>query len=322
MHGNILIVDDNPDNLKVLEAILIADGHEVRPAMCGETALKTVAVRLPELILLDAVMPGMDGFEVCRRLKADPATSGIPILFISALSEQEDKLKAFESGGVDYITKPFSGQEVLARVRTHLRLAAALKQLRETNQELSREVEARKSAEEELRLSEQKYMEMSITDSLTNLFNSRHFFRQLGYETERAKRNGTPLSLVLMDIDNFKSFNDTYGHPEGDSVLRVLSNVIMKNLRVSDTAYRYGGEEFTVLLPETEGKNAVVVADRLRKDFEEVTLSPGVESIVQMTVSVGVSRYIPDEQVSTFLKRVDGAMYKAKKAGKNRVIYG
>ncbi|MEJ2199780.1 MAG: response regulator [Desulfuromonadaceae bacterium] len=122
MTGDILIVDDNPDNLRVLEEILTAEGHLVRAAVSGEIALKAIAVRPPELIFLDIMMPGMDGFELCRRLKADPATAAIPVLFLSALAETEEKLKAFEAGGVDYVTKPFAEKEVLARVRIHLRL--------------------------------------------------------------------------------------------------------------------------------------------------------------------------------------------------------
>jgi diguanylate cyclase (GGDEF)-like protein/PAS domain S-box-containing protein len=186
----------------------------------------------------------------------------------------------------------------------------------ETFQDITEQIRA----EEELRQSEQRYREMSITDSLTKLYNSRHFFRQLENEVERAKRYGTPLSLILMDIDDFKRYNDTYGHLEGDKVLRALSNVVRKNLRTSDTAYRYGGEEFTVLLPETEGENAFIAAERLRKDFENEILTPLPGSDVHVTVSIGVSRYVSGEQPSTFLKRVDEGMYKAKKLGKNRVF--
>ncbi|MGD0844466.1 MAG: sensor domain-containing diguanylate cyclase [Geobacteraceae bacterium] len=186
--------------------------------------------------------------------------------------------------------------------------------------ETLQDITVQKRAEEELRQSEQRYREMSITDSLTKLYNSRHFFRQLGNEVERAKRYGFPLSLILLDIDDFKRYNDSYGHLEGDDVLKALSNVIRKNLRASDSAFRYGGEEFTILLPETESENAFIAAERLRKDFENLVLSPlpGVEE--HMSVSIGVSRYIPGEQPSTFLKRVDEAMYKAKKQGKNCVL--
>ncbi len=150
MKGNILIVDDNPDNLSVLEGILAADGHEVRPAVSGEIALKAVAARLPDLILLDIMMPGLDGFEVCRRLKDSPVTAAIPVLFISALDETGDKLKAFEAGGLDYITKPFAEREVLARVQTHLRLAAAQMELLQANRNLNREIRSRKESERNL----------------------------------------------------------------------------------------------------------------------------------------------------------------------------
>jgi diguanylate cyclase (GGDEF)-like protein/PAS domain S-box-containing protein len=186
--------------------------------------------------------------------------------------------------------------------------------------ETFQDITEQKRAEEELRQREQRYREMSITDSLTKLYNSRHFFRQLENEVERAKRYRHPLSLILLDIDNFKGYNDTYGHLEGDKALRALSDAIRKNLRVCDSAYRYGGEEFTVLLPETEGENAFTAAERLRKDFEDEILTPLPGSEVHLTVSIGVSRYVPDEQPSTFLKRVDEGMYKAKKLGKNRVF--
>lgn len=181
------------------------------------------------------------------------------------------------------------------------------------------DVTERKLVEDELRESEKRYREMSITDSLTKLYNSRHFFRQLRQEVERAKRYEEPLSLILLDIDNFKGYNDTYGHLEGDRVLAVLAEVIRRNLRTADTAFRYGGEEFTIILPETEGENAVLVAERLRKGFEETVLSPLPRSEVHMTVSVGVAQYLPDELEDVFIKRADGAMYTAKTSGKNRV---
>jgi diguanylate cyclase (GGDEF)-like protein len=182
------------------------------------------------------------------------------------------------------------------------------------------DVTERKKVEEELRESETLYRQMSITDSLTKLYNSRHFFRQLRQEIERAKRYEEPLSLILLDIDNFKGYNDSYGHLEGDRVLAVLAEVIKLNLRIADTAFRYGGEEFTVILPETEGENAILVAERLRKGFEETALSPLPRSEVYMTISVGVTQYVPDEQETVFIKRADTAMYTAKTSGKNRVF--
>jgi len=181
------------------------------------------------------------------------------------------------------------------------------------------DVTERKLVEDELRESEKRYRELSITDSLTKLYNSRHFFRQLRQEIERAKRYEEPLSLILLDIDNFKGYNDTYGHLEGDRVLAVLADVIRETLRSADSAYRYGGEEFTVILPETEGENASLVAERFRKAFEDTVLSPLPRSEVHMTVSVGVTQYVPGEEDSVLIKRADSAMYTAKTSGKNRV---
>jgi diguanylate cyclase (GGDEF)-like protein/PAS domain S-box-containing protein len=185
--------------------------------------------------------------------------------------------------------------------------------------ETLQDITEHKRTEEELRVSEQRYREMSITDSLTKLYNSRQFFRQLGTEVERAKRYGIPLSLILLDIDDFKRYNDSYGHLEGDKALRAFSDVIRKKLRVCDSAYRYGGEEFTLLLPETEAEDAYSAAERLRIDFENEMLTPLPGRKVHLTVSIGVSSYIPDEQPSAFLERVDEGMYIAKSRGKNRV---
>lgn len=177
----------------------------------------------------------------------------------------------------------------------------------------------RKRAEKELIESEKRYKALSITDSLTKLFNSRHFFDQLRYEVERTDRYSNPLSLILLDIDDFKKYNDTYGHLEGDKVLSVLADAISENLRHIDSAYRYGGEEFTVLLPGTECENAFIVAERIRKSFENSILSPLKRLEVHKTISVGVGEYVPGEKESSFLERVDMGMYRAKKLGKNQV---
>jgi diguanylate cyclase (GGDEF)-like protein len=182
------------------------------------------------------------------------------------------------------------------------------------------DITERKLAEEEVRESEKRFRDLSITDSLTKLYNSRHFFRQLKQEVERVERYKQPLSLILLDIDNFKGYNDTYGHMEGDRVLAALADVIRKNLRSSDNGFRYGGEEFTVLLPQTDRERAFTAAERLREHFAETVLTPlpGVE--VGMTVSIGVGQHLPGEKEAAFVKRVDDAMYRAKQSGKNRVL--
>jgi len=180
----------------------------------------------------------------------------------------------------------------------------------------------RKLAEEALRESESRYRTLSVTDSLTELYNSRHFYGQLQLEIERAERYGHPLSLLLLDIDNFKRFNDAYGHLEGDKVLIRMGDVIRRSLRKTDSAYRFGGEEFTIILPETAGDAATVLAERIREDFANEDFHP-VDSpeTVHETVSIGVAQYRPREGLRPFVRRADFNMYGAKEEGKNRVCY-
>lgn len=188
-------------------------------------------------------------------------------------------------------------------------------------QELELEVGKRKKAEAALLESEEKYHRQSITDDLTQLSNSRHFYEEIDREIERANRYDSRLSLLLFDIDNFKRYNDTYGHTEGNKVLSKLGEITKVSLRRPDTAFRYGGEEFTVILPETEAKGAVVVAERIRKAFEAVPFFPSADEAVHNTMSVGVSQYEPTEDSTAFVKRADKAMYLAKAKGRNCVEF-
>jgi len=183
------------------------------------------------------------------------------------------------------------------------------------------DITARKLAEDALRESERKYMELSITDGLTKLYNSRFFYSQLKAEVDRANRYNHPMSLLLLDIDDFKHFNDTYGHLEGDQVLMRLGQVIQRCLRKTDSGYRYGGEEFTLILPETKGEAAILLAERIRKEFEDETFSPRPDTEIHKTISTGVTEYMPGEELTILLKRVDGGMYMAKEQGKNRVFF-
>ena len=178
-----------------------------------------------------------------------------------------------------------------------------------------------KRAEEALRESEKRYMELSITDDLTGLYNSRYFYHQLNLEIERSIRYNHPLSLLLLDVDNFKGYNDKYGHLEGDKVLVKLGELIFACLRKIDSAYRYGGEEFTMILPETGSKGALKVAERLKRVFETERFSPVLTQTVYLTVSIGVAIYQLEEELSLFIQRADKAMYLAKEQGKNRIIF-
>jgi diguanylate cyclase (GGDEF)-like protein/PAS domain S-box-containing protein len=186
---------------------------------------------------------------------------------------------------------------------------------------LIRDISERKRLEEELRESEKKYQELSITDGLTKLFNLRHFYELIGIEIRRVRRYAHPLSLFLMDIDNFKKVNDVYGHQCGDEVLKRLAEVIQNNIRGIDKAFRYGGEEFVAILPETPKDLGVLIAERIRKEFENQTFSFNQTQLKNVTISIGVSAYLPPEDGTSFIRRTDENMYQAKKLGKNRVYF-
>ena len=192
-------------------------------------------------------------------------------------------------------------------------------ELARTNIDLQKELADRKRAEEELRESEQRYLELSIIDDLTQLYNSRHFHAQLEKEIERSNRYEQPLTLLLLDLDKFKDFNDTYGHVEGDQVLLRLGRVIKRCLRDTDTAYRYGGEEFTIMLPMTTSEEGIVTAKRIQTEFGKEAFSPVLDQNIYMTVSIGLAQYKSKEELKSFVKRVDDLMYQAKKNGRNRI---
>jgi diguanylate cyclase (GGDEF)-like protein len=192
-------------------------------------------------------------------------------------------------------------------------------ELSDSNKRLKQEIEERKQAEEALMDSERRFRELSIVDELTSLYNSRHFYSQLKIELERSNRYNQPLTILLLDLDDFKVLNDTYGHIEGDKVLRRLGQVIKKCLRKTDSAYRYGGEEFTILLPMTISVNGVVIAERIRTEFNNETFCPEPGQDIHLTVSIGIAQYKSQEDMKAFVNRVDQVMYRAKKNGKDRV---
>jgi diguanylate cyclase (GGDEF)-like protein len=181
------------------------------------------------------------------------------------------------------------------------------------------DITERKQAEEALKESENRYRDLSIVDDLTQLYNSRHFYHQLKIEIDRADRYGQPLTLLLLDLDDFKAFNDAYGHVEGDQVLSRLGQVVKRCLRQTDSAYRYGGEEFTILLPMTASQDGAVTAERIRAEFKKENFSPAAGNDVHMTVSIGSAQYKPQEDMKIFVHRVDHLMYQGKKNGKDRV---
>ncbi|WP_377808705.1 PleD family two-component system response regulator [Azospirillum sp. A29] len=294
LRPKILVVDDIPSNVHVLSRIL-KDDYDIYFATDGERALDLVQARMPDLVLLDIMMPGMDGFEVCRRIKADPATHDIPVIFISAKSEVEDETRGLEVGAIDFITKPISPPIVKARVRNHLLLKRQTDLLRS----------------------------LSFLDGLTGIANRRRFDDAMAREWRRCARSHLPLSLIILDVDHFKAYNDHYGHQAGDECLRMIAEVLSDRARrPSDLVARYGGEEFVCLLPETDGPGAVRVAEDFRTSVAECRIPHAQSPVIPyVTISLGVATVIPSAEGSPeqLAEMADQLLYRAKRTGRNRV---
>ncbi|HEV8448707.1 MAG TPA: diguanylate cyclase, partial [Gemmatimonadaceae bacterium] len=258
-HSRILIVDDNPDSLEILRARLESWGYRTQTASDGEDALAKIDVSPPDLILLDIMMPRMDGMEVARRVKGNPALPFIPIIMETALATTESKVEGLDSGADDYITKPIDFAELKARVNSMLRI----KKLQDALEERERQ----------LLEANQRLRHMSQTDALTGLDNRRQLEDRLEEMFEHARRLNEPFACVMCDLDRFKSVNDTHGHQVGDVVLKQLARILKQEAREIDRVGRYGGEEFMLLLPGTVLDAAVTFAERARKAVEAHTFS-------------------------------------------------
>lgn len=289
----ILLVDDVRINLDLLEAVLQAEYRIVR-AMNGAEAIERAQELKPDLILLDVMMPEMDGFETCRRLKADPATQLIPVIFVSALSEIGDEAQGLQVGAIDYIMKPIRPIIVKARIRNHIALKQARDQLEE----------------------------MTIRDALTGIANRRRFDDMLAQEWLRARRRGAPLSLLIADIDHFKQYNDNYGHTSGDVALRDVAQALDSAIRrPGDLAARYGGEEFACILPDTDSAGAAQLAERLCRAVRELGIPHAHSSAGEcVTLSIGGASLVPSVQSEpkVLIDLADAQLYEAKRAGRNR----
>ncbi|HAH09816.1 MAG TPA: PleD family two-component system response regulator [Alphaproteobacteria bacterium] len=453
MTARVLVVDDIPANVKLLEAKLGAEYFDVVTASNGLEALDKVASEKPDIVLLDVMMPGMDGFEVCRRIKKNPVTQHLPVVMVTALDQLSDRVTGLEAGADDFLTKPVNDVALFARVRSlvrlktmvdelrlrqatgesmglgdtldpaaedqsvrgrilivedrptsaqrigetlerdndiaivadvseavvrakggdfdlaiislsldrqdGLRLCATLRSLEATRQTpilaiveegdmkrlvraldigvndyLMRPIEGseltarvrtqlrRKRFSDRLRHSLQLSLEMAITDQLTGLFNRRYMSRHLNTLISSAAQSGKPVSFLILDIDYFKQVNDTYGHDVGDEVLREFASRISANVRGIDLACRYGGEEFVVVMPDTDLTFAYMVAERLRQSVADIpfpiAVSPGK---LPVTISIGVTAIDgPGDTADAMLRRADQALYRAKRDGRNRVV--
>ncbi|SDB10084.1 diguanylate cyclase (GGDEF) domain-containing protein [Desulfonatronum thiosulfatophilum] len=292
--ARILMVDDELVNIELIADIFDQD-HEVLFAVNGEKALEVAMISAPDVILLDVLLPGMDGFEVCTRLKADPLTMDIPVIFITGLGDIAAEAKGLELGAMDYIAKPINPPVVRMRVRNQIELKRARDQL----------------------------SRLASTDGLTGLANRRRFDEVLSMEHARHIRSGAELGLIMLDIDHFKLFNDTYGHVHGDDCLRAVADVLRESLhRTTDLAARYGGEEFTCILPDTV--KAYAVAERIRKGVEDLRIPHGHSPTADhVTISLGVvdTCCTRETSPSQIVARADQELYAAKTQGRNRISY-
>ena len=290
----ILIVDDTPLNIQILIETL-GDEYDVNFANNGREALEMVADNLPDLILMDIQMPEMDGYTACKALKSDPLSQGTPVIFITAMSQQENEISGLELGAVDYITKPFNPTIVRLRVRNQLEL----KRLRDIQTGLA------------------------LQDGLTGLPNRRAYDACINREWHRAVRNRTKLSMVMIDIDHFKSYNDAHGHLEGDDCLRKVATALAGSvMRAGDFVARYGGEEFVCILPETDEAGAYRAAERMRQCIEQLEIPHSVSPAAsRVTVSLGCATIEPTQECvpELLVAMADQMLYQAKHAGRNCV---
>lgn len=301
MKNTLLIIDDDSAVRNEVKRVLNEAGvfevyHE---SVDGVEGFKVLLNKNLDLILCDVEMPGIDGLKFLGMKRAKPEYNDIPVIMLTSLNEVRLKVQALEMGASDYVTKPFDPAELIARVRVHLKIKQLQDELKEKNKKLE---------------------ELSNTDSLTKIYNRRYFMELLDLEFQRAKRYESPLSFIMIDIDHFKEFNDTYGHLLGDRILADVVALLKDNLRRHDQIGRYGGEEFALLMPETDLEGALIVAERHRKRVEEFALYENGTPL-RVTISLGVASF-PNpniEKLDDLIKLADDALLESKRTGRNRI---
>lgn len=298
-HGKpkLLVVDDQPINIQVMYRCFAGD-YQVFMATNGEQALALCKSNPPDLILLDVVMPGMDGYEVCKQLKADDTTQHIPVIFVTAHTDPAQETHGLSLGAVDFIAKPVNPDVVRARVKTHLTLKFQSDILRR----------------------------LVFLDGLTGVYNRRYFDQQLATEWARAARSNEPLSLILLDVDFFKLYNDRYGHQAGDDALRSVAASLKSALkRPADLVARFGGEEFACILPETAFDDALIIANQLEQKIRSLAIphqSSTVDSVITISVGLATRANNTGSDATDLIGLADNLLYKAKHTGRGRVCSG
>ncbi|MEX2283650.1 MAG: diguanylate cyclase [Gemmatimonadota bacterium] len=298
--GRILVVDDNLDNVEIIATRLRFRGYEIIEAHNGQEALAAFEEHMPDLVLLDVMLPDINGYDIARRLKSRD-DSFTPVILVTALGETHDKVAGLDAGADDYLTKPINFPELEARVRSMLRIKRLQDELEEKNRELER---------------------LSISDGLTGLFNHRHIHELLNEEFERSARTGERLTVAMFDLDRFKSVNDNYGHQAGDRVLEEFAEIMRETAREIDRIGRYGGEEFIALLPDTGIEDGVVYVERVLREVARRNFNIGKEEPLRMTTSAGIATHPHDliADPESLIRLADEALYAAKTAGRNRAV--
>jgi two-component system, cell cycle response regulator len=301
----VLIVEDSRTQAEWLKQVLEKDGYEVKVAVDGREAIRSVRVDSPDLVLLDLILPDMDGLEVLRILKARPEEHFVPVIVLSVKADLDSRVAGLRIGADDFLAKPFADAEIQARAAAMLRIKNLQDQLRTTKGALEK---------------------LSMTDGLTGLYNHRHFEQRLQEEFGRAQRYSDPVSLIMLDLDHFKAVNDRFGHPFGDQVLRETAELISASIRDPDICARYGGEEFAIILPKTHLQGALAVAERFARKMRDKTFrveASGSQTAIEahVTASVGVAFY-PSKDVTSpqlLVKFADEALYRAKREGRDSI---
>ena len=304
----LLVVDDDQDSVDLLSRWLTMEGYEVLTATSGAVALQTIGSARPDLVLLDLLIPPPDGIAVIRAAKRDRDMSTVPIVVMTVKRDVKTKIEALRTGADDFIVKPFHFDELDAVLRASLKKRYLYTSLERANRQL--------------RDANEKLLKLSVTDDRTNLLNDRYLKRRLAEEFKRARRYGSPLSVMMVDLDHFKQVNDKYGHDCGDQVLAEFARLLVDNAREIDIVGRYGGEEFMMILPNTDAIRAAVVAERVRKAAEEHVYRYK-EFLVRITVSIGLASIPANQSVRTdadLVRATDEALYRAKQSTRNKVI--
>ncbi len=303
--ARVLIVEDSRTQAEWLAQVLSREGYRV--TICGEgrDAIRRVRTEPPDLVLLDMILPDMEGLEVLRIMKSRTDEQFIPVILLSVKADLDSRVTGLRIGADDFLAKPFADAEILARAAAMLRIKVLQDQLRSAKRQLEK---------------------LSVTDGLTGLFNRRHFEQRLHQEFQRAQRYSDPVSLIMLDLDHFKDVNDRYGHLLGDEVLRATAELLRASIREPDICFRYGGEEFAVILPKTHVQGALAVAERIFRELQqkihavEVT-ETGAREGIRVTSSIGVAFY-PSKDVTSpelLVKLADEALYRAKHEGRNTI---